>query len=128
MNLDLRVACAFGVIAAALLGSGCNKVDESRKIDGPNNGATYVIETSYGLGAATSDYTVLSAVSRGDKEGKKVLVLSGENLVIQKLTWTDANNVYICLKGGITDRYANQVSIGPIEKLVKIRNHLVEDC
>ena len=128
MNLNLLVARVLGAIAAMFFVSGCNKVDETTITRGSNNRVAFVIETSLGGGPVSSDYTVISAVLEGDKEGKKVLVLSGENLVIKKFTWTDANNVYICLKGGITDRYVNLVLVGPLDTPVNVHNHLVEDC
>jgi len=128
MNIVFCAGRIFGMFFVALVSISCSQPGESKRIDGPGNGVTYIIKTSYGAGAATSDYTEVFATPLGGKESESTLVLSGENLDIKKVVWTDASNVSICLSGGITDRYVNQVFVGVKGDSVKIRNHLFENC
>lgn len=122
------IARPLEILLAALLLSSCSSPpDISKRIDGPGNGVTYVIETFYGKGAAVSDFTKVFAAPQLGK-GERVLVLSGEYLDIRKIEWVDAKNVQICLNGGRTDSYRTEVVVDVKGGSVIIRNHLFEGC
>jgi len=118
-------------LSGVLLLCACSKPpspDESKTFQGPDNGVVYVVETFYGSGAPSADYTrvLARAASSAGNEGQ--IVLSGENLTLQSIKWVNSTNVEICLGTGITDRYANEVFVKVKDKTLEIRNHLLEDC
>jgi hypothetical protein len=118
----------LNTVFAMLLLNGCgSKPDESRSVNGPNNGVIYVIETFYGHGPVSADNTNVYAVPR-EGDGERRLVLAGENLEIKKLEWKNATNLLICLTGGITSHYSNLVTVQLGRGSINIRNHLVEEC
>lgn len=86
------------------------------------------METSYGHGAVDNDYTsVYAHLERGGKSVKK-LVLSGEYLEFSKIEWNDPSDITLCLQGGFTSLYYNQITLNVQDVSVTIHNHLQEHC
>ena len=60
-----------------------------------------------------------------------MLVLDGENLMVTKIIWNNSHDVTICLDGGITDTFRNEVTLivgdGPHDSET-IYSHLLESC
>jgi hypothetical protein len=97
-------------------------------IKSPINGVFYSVETFYGKGAMSSDFTWVYAHLEHAGKSDKMLVLSGEYLKISNIIWTSPNENTICLEGGITNTFRNEVtlSVGGVSET--IRNHLLDHC
>ena len=108
--------------------SGCAKPDHVTTIQSPTEGVFYTVETSYGHGAVDNDSTsVYAHLERSGKSVKK-LVLSGEYLEFSKIDWNDPYDITLCLQGGLTSSYYNQVTLSVGDVSVTIHNHLQEHC
>jgi hypothetical protein len=58
----------------------------------------------------------------------RALVLDGEYLVIENLTWTNPKEVDICLSEGITNSFRNQVTLIAGNRSETLGNHLQQHC
>jgi hypothetical protein len=131
MKLNYWTASTLGVVAAVLLAA-CSeqqrKPDESVRIDGPNKEVAYLVETFRNPPLAGDDTIVYAIPAVGAvAEKDKFLVLRGEYLQI-RVSWSDANNVNICLMDGLTTEYRNLSVVRLNEHAVHVRNHLLENC
>ena len=88
----------------------------------------YTVETFYGHGAADSDFTWVYAHLERNGTSKKILVLSGTNMTVSKIVWTAPHENTICLGGGITDTFRNEVTLIAGDVSETIRSHLREHC
>jgi hypothetical protein len=61
-------------------------------------------------------------------KSKKVLVLSSTNITVSKIVWTAPHEDTICLGGGITDTFRNEVTLTVGGASESIRSHLDEHC
>jgi hypothetical protein len=106
---------------------GCYKPDEITTVKFPDEEIFFTIETSIGHGAISSDYTYVYAhVARNGKTDKKE-ILSGENLEIAKIIWTEPDEATVCLVDGITVTFRNYVTLSVNDGWFKtIRTHLQE--
>jgi hypothetical protein len=107
---------------------GCAKANHVTIIKSPTPGVFFTIETFYGRGAVDSDFTRLYAHFDRNGSNKRILVLDGENLTIPKIVWIGPREDTICLKGGITNTFRNEVTLTAGNASVTVRNHLDEDC
>jgi hypothetical protein len=90
---------------------GCCKPDKITTVRWPNEEVFFTIETSIGHGAISTDYThVYAHIARNGKTDKKE-VLSGENLEIAKIIWTEPDEATVCLVDGITVIFRNYVTL-----------------
>jgi hypothetical protein len=115
------------------LSIGCAKPSEVVTIKPPSptaDGFTYyTIETYYGHGAVSNDFTNIYAhFPVGDKTDKQ-LVMHGEYLQGTKITWIDENNVAICIPdGAITSTFRNVVALNVGSVGETKHHHLQEHC
>lgn len=94
-----------------LLFSGCNKKpDKTVTVKSPNSEIYFTIETYYGRGAVSSDFTVVNAHLERNGQSDKRDVLDGETLEIKKIVWLNPNEAIICLQGGFTNTFRNQTN------------------
>ncbi len=109
--------------------SGCGKPDKVTTIRSPTEGLFYTVETSFGHGAISSDYTnVYAHLERNGKSDRK-LVIGGEYLESIKITWTSSHDVMLCLHpGSFTDSFSNEVTLIVGDASETIHNHLQEHC
>jgi hypothetical protein len=93
-------------------------------------GLFYTVEI-FKNGGPTSDTTrVYAHLERGSK-AKKLLVLEGENLTVTKIVWANSHDATLCLDGGITSTFRNEVTLlvgDAPEDSETITNHLQEHC
>lgn len=90
--------------------SGCSKPDSVTKINSPTNGVFYTVET-FKAGGPTSDTTKVYAHLERNGKHKKLLVLDGENLTVTKILWNSSHGATLCLDGGITNTFRNEVTL-----------------
>lgn len=112
------------------LTSGCSKPDHVTTIKSPTEGVFYTVET-FKAGGPTSDTTRVIAHLERNGKAKKILVLDGENLTVAKVIWNSPHDVTLCLQGGITNTFRNEVTliVGDTPNGSEtIYNHLGEHC
>lgn len=108
--------------------SGCAKPDSVNTIKSPLDGVYYTVETSYGHGAASADFTkVYAHIEHGSRSDKK-LVIDGDYLEFSSIVWTGPQDVVLCIKAGITDSFRNEVTLIVESVSMTIHNHLQEHC
>jgi len=109
--------------------SGCN-TDTVTTIKSPIRGVFYTVEVSKAGGPAADTTRVYAHLERNGK-ARKILVLSGENLTVGAIIWSTPHNASLCLEGGITDTFRNEVTLivgDTPEDSETIHNVLQEQC
>jgi len=111
---------------------GCRaKPDSVRTAPSPNKEVFYTVETSYGNGPVSNDYTrVYAHFSHGGKTTKEV-VLSGEYIENSAIIWTSPTDVDLCVVNGLTDTFRNQVTLitgDDPSSSYTIHDHFKEHC
>jgi hypothetical protein len=108
--------------------SGCSKPDSVTTIKSPIEGMFYTVEISK-AGGPTSDTTRVYAHLERNGKAKKILVLDGENVKVARIIWNNPHDATLCLDGGITDTFRNEVTLivgdAPNDSET-IHNHLQE--
>ena len=89
---------------------GCNRPDSVTTIRSPLGGVFYTVEVSKSSGP-TSDFTRVYAHLERNGKAKKILVLDGENLTVGPILWSTPHDATLCLQGGITDTFRNEVTL-----------------
>jgi len=117
---------ALSLMVASL--TGCARPDRITAIKSPVDGLFYTVETFYGHGAPDSDFTSVYAHLERNGKADKQLVLNGTYLQISKLSWVGPHDVTLCMEGGITDSFRNQVTLRAGETSETVHNHLQEHC
>lgn len=118
------------VYLMVILLSGCSKPDNVTRIPSPTDGVFYTVET-FKAGGPTSDTTKVYAHLERNGKHKKLLVMEGENLTVAKIIWKNSHDATLCLDGGITDTFRNEVTLivgNAPEDSETINNHLQEHC
>jgi hypothetical protein len=107
---------------------GCAKPSTVRVIRSPISSVFLTIETYNGNGPVSAGDMRLYAHFSQDGETDRQLILDGENLTISKLSWEKPNELVICLSGGITDTFRNEVTliIGRSDR--SVHSSLRENC
>ena len=107
---------------------GCYKPDKITTIKSPDEEILFTIETETGHGAISSDYTTVYARVARNGKANKIDVLSGENLEITKIVWTEPDEATVCLVDGITVIFRNYVTLKINDRSSRtIRTHLQEN-
>lgn len=121
--------CLLGVLCLLLtLLLACAKPDQVTTIKSPTEGVFYTVETFYGHGAIDTDVTrVYAHLERNGKSDKK-LVLAGQYLEISKISWAGMHDATLCLQGGFTNSFHNEVTLSIDRDSEEIHNYLREDC
>ena len=73
---------------------------------------------------STEVYANFTVAGKNHRE----LVLRGVYLNIDSLIWGSPNDATICLKGGITSIFRNEVTLNADASFVTVHNHLAERC
>jgi len=127
MKSHLRFSASLLLILSLL---GCAKPNRVETVNSPTNGVFYTVET-FGNGPLVSDFTrVYAHLERRGKSDKK-LVIDGDYLEFSKITWNDPHDVTLCMKGGITNTFRNEVTLivgDRPEDSETIHSHLDEHC
>jgi hypothetical protein len=112
------------------LASGCATPDHITTTKSPIEGLFYTVEV-FKADGPTSDWTRVYAHLDRNGKAKKMLVLDGGNLIVAKIIWNSPHDVTLCLAGGVTDTFRNEVTLivgdGPDDSET-IYNHLQEHC
>jgi hypothetical protein len=106
--------------------TGCARPDHVTKMNSPIEGVFYTVETYYGRGPSSDTNRVYANLERNGKA--KMLVLEGENLTVAKITWESSHEATLCLKGGITVTFRNEVTLIAGNTSETIHNRLQEHC
>ena len=118
-------------ISLSLAVTGCARPDKVAISRSPTEGVFLTVETYYGHGAVSSDITRVYAHFERHGKAKKVLVLEGDNLTVSKILWVTPHAETLCLDGGITNIFRNQVTLilgdSPADSWA-IYSHLDEHC
>jgi hypothetical protein len=118
---------AFACLIALAL-AGCAKPSAVKVVKSPVRSVYLTIEYYNGNGPASADDVRVYAHFEQGGDTDRKLILEGEYLELSKLTWVGSNKVLICLSGGITDTFRNEVTliIGRADR--KVHSYLREDC
>lgn len=124
----------YGPLTAAFfltLAVGCARPDKVAISRSPTEGVFLTVETFEGHGPVSSEVTRVYAHFERHGKAKKILVLEGDNLTVSKILWVAPNADTLCLDGGITDIFRNQVTLilgDSREDAETIYSHLDEHC
>ena len=112
--------------------SGCSRPVKVDTFKSPTAEVFFTVETyDGGPGPLGSDVTKVYAHFERHGKSTRILVLEGDSLTVSKIIWNTPHEDIICLDGGSTDMFHNQVTLilgdsqGDSET---IRNHLDEHC
>ncbi len=125
-----KYCLTLGIFLAPILVLGCGKPDSVVTVKSPIEGVFYTVETSYAAGPTSDTTRVYAHLERGGRP-RKILVLSGENMTVAKISWDNPHDVTLCLADGITDTFRNEVTLivgNAPEDSETIHNHLQEHC
>lgn len=114
------------VILAVLL-AGCSRPDKVLNFPSPAEGLAYTVEEYHAGGPVSDTDRVVAHLERSGKSGS-ILVLDGGDLTVKAVRWNSPGDVTICIEGGITNTFRNQVTLFAGESSVTVRNHLDENC
>lgn len=114
--------------ACVLLLNGCAKPNSVRVLRSPTSSVYLTFETYNGSGPVVADEMRLYAHYSQDGNDTKQLILDGEELELARLVWINPTTLVICLAGGTTDTFHNDVTliIGTTDR--KLHTYLREDC
>jgi hypothetical protein len=122
-----KLASGISAVLAILFVTGC-KADKIVTIKSPAAEIFFTLETDFGHGAVSSDYTRVYAHLERNGKKDKIDVLDGDDLEIKKIVWLNPNEVTICLQGGFTTIFRNHVTLHVDNSLSNsLRTHLQED-
>jgi hypothetical protein len=108
--------------------SGCAKPDDVVTLKSPTDGVFYTVETSHNSGPVSDDTRVYAHLERNGKT-RKILVLAGGDLTVERIIWTSPHEGTFCLQGGITDTFRNEVTLILDDKISEtMHHHLQEHC
>jgi hypothetical protein len=113
-----------------ILLAGCAKPDSVTIIKAPLEGMFYTAEVSRAAGPAADTTRVYAHLERNGKT-RKILVMEGENITMGGFTWNNPHRATICLDGGITNVFRNEVTLIVGDSLADsetIHHELREGC
>jgi hypothetical protein len=115
------------VLSIAML-SGCHaKPDQIVMTPSPDSSVFYTVETFRGDGPLSSGSTDVYAHLKAGSDMDRKLVLHGLYLNT-RVTWTDRDNADLCLAGGLTSEFYNEVTLNAGKAYKTLHNHLKENC
>jgi hypothetical protein len=118
-----RLIAATGLAVLA----GCSRPDKVQTFPSPLEGLFYTVEEYHAGGPVSDTDRVVAHLERGGKSGNS-LVLDGGDMTVRAVRWNSQNDVTICIDGGITNTFRNQVTLFAGESSVTVRNRLDEHC
>jgi hypothetical protein len=127
MNKYRFLSTAF---VSSILFIGCTKPDSVTIIKSPTSGVFYTVEVSKASGPTSDTTRVYAHLDRAGKV-RKILVLEGSDLTVTQIVWNNPHDATLCLAGGITDIFRNEVTLivgDSTEDSERLYNHLGEHC
>jgi hypothetical protein len=128
-KLWLATACLACVFA------GCADIvrpDNVQRFDSPVAGLFFTVETWYGHGAVSPDFTRVYAHLEAKGKTDRELVLDGEYLEETKVTWLSPTDVTLCVETtyheGYTDHFRTYVTLSASGVAKTIHSHYLGRC
>ncbi|WP_133166886.1 hypothetical protein [Solimicrobium silvestre] len=106
---------------------GCSKPDQVKTIKSPTDGIFYTVEIYHEHSPVADGTRVYANLERHGKV-ERMLVLEGGDLTITDINWNGPYDATLCLNGGITDTFRNEVTLISGDTAVTIHNYLHENC
>lgn len=129
------VGCLLSLLAQVGIFAGCADIvrpDNVQRFDSPVAGLFFTVETWYGHGAVSPDFTRVYAHLETKGKTDRELVLDGEYLENTKVIWLSPTEVALCVeKGcgeGFTDHFRNYVTLSAGGVSKTIHTHFQEHC
>ena len=97
-------------------------------IKSPTDGVFYTMETWTGEGAIVNDHTEVYAHFERRGRFEKQLVLEGENIDDTRIVWISGDVARVCLYGGVTTLFHNEVTLRAGDASITLHNQLRDDC
>ena len=119
------------VVTATLVGFGCARPNRITAFKSPTDGVFFTVETYYGHGPLSSDITRVYAHFERNGKATKVLILDGDNLTVTNVIWKGPREDTLCLNGGTTSTFHNQVTLilgDSPDKSETIHSYIQEYC
>jgi hypothetical protein len=107
---------------------GCSRPDKITTVASPRPALFYTVETTSGDGPMSSGSTEVYANFRDGSKTRRMLVLRGLYLQISSIKWNSPDDVTMCLAGGITSVFRNQITLNGENTYVTVHNHIDERC
>ncbi len=102
-----NLGCLLGLLVQVVSLAGCGKADEIQRFDSPEAGLFFTVETRYGRGAVSPDFTRIYAHLEANDKTARELVLDGEYLQETKVIWLSPTEVALCLEKGHREGYTD---------------------
>lgn len=118
-----RYAIAIWIVLLA----GCSRPDKVLTFPSPAKGLFYTVEEYYARGPVSDTDRVVAHLERNGKSDS-MLVLDGGDVTVKAIHWDGQSDVTICIEGGITNTFRNQVTLFAGESSATVHNHLEERC
>ena len=127
-----KLKLATMLLLLSIVVPGCSRPAKVNTFKSPTPDVFFTVETyDGGPGPLGSDVTKVYAHFERHRKSTRMLVLEGDSLTVSKIIWNTPNADTICLDGGTTDMFHNQVTLilgDSQEDSETIRNHLDEHC
>lgn len=124
MKMYLGVFLSIAVLGIV----GCSRPDKVTTVASPRPALFYTVETTSGDGPMSSGSTDVYANLRDGSKVHRVLVLRGLYLQISSIKWNSPDDVTMCVAGGITSVFRNQITLNGDDTYVTVHNHFDERC
>jgi hypothetical protein len=110
--------------------TGCHaKPDRVVTLRSPNSPIYYTVETSYGHGAVSNDYTDVYAHYEHGKYSDRQLALNGPYLENTAIRWNSPTDVDFCIGNGMTIEFRNRITLSTEDlSSVEVHQQLNETC
>jgi hypothetical protein len=122
-HLTVLVICFLACLVV-----GCARPNKVDRIPSPEVGLYLTVETFNGDVPVSSDFTRIYAHLERNGQSDKKLLLGGEYLSFSQISWTGSQAVSLCLTGGVTVQYFNEVTLSVDGGSVKVHTYLSESC
>ena len=117
--------CSLAILVL-VIAAGCSRPDQITIFDSPVKGIYYTVEDySPVSGSATS--RVYAHFGRTGKAATR-LVLEGEKLTIRRVTWTSQDHVTLCVDGGTSTTFHDEITLSSEDNSITLYNKLKEHC
>jgi hypothetical protein len=91
------------------------------------SGLFYTVEEHRASVPVSDTDRVMAHFERNGRSGE-IVVLEGGDMTVTDIRWNGPGEVTLCIRGGITTMFRNQVTVFAGETSVAVRNHLDENC
>jgi hypothetical protein len=118
----------FIIIQCVLVVSCSRRPGRVDTFNSPDDEASIIVEMYDGQGAISSNYANVYLMARHENKSSRLLILSGEYLVLSNVIWINNSEVYLCMSAGSTATFRNEATITIRNWPRTVRSHLLEHC